>query len=204
MRTRLTVAEREEIARTGHERYTAGESWADIARDLQLHPGSLRRIVMALRPVEFRRWGQRAVADPVEVAALRRKGESIPAIAEALGCSQTAVRTALESTGTPARTRYPRLSTRRDPTDAELRELQRLYEACPESQRNRPGHRETGGDDGAVLAGACLGLVEDGVPMHTLSTALDHGPTWMHWLLGRHDLRPEKREVRSARRRTRS
>ena len=64
------------------------------------------------------------------------------------------------------------------------------------------GH-ETGGDEGAALAEACLALVEDGVPMQTLSTALGRGPTWVHWLLGRHDLRPQKRETRSTRRRTR-
>ena len=64
MRGRLTAAEREEIARTGHDRYEAGESWATIARDLGLHPGSLRRIVAELAPVEYRRWGRRAVADP--------------------------------------------------------------------------------------------------------------------------------------------
>jgi hypothetical protein len=136
-RRRLTVAERDEVARAGHERYAAGESWAEIARDLDLHPGSLRRIVMALDPVEFRRWGQRAVADPAEVAARRARGESIPAIAEVLNCSQTAVRTALESMGAPTQTRYPRLSTRRAPTGAELADLQRLYEACPEAQRRR-------------------------------------------------------------------
>lgn len=74
MRRRLTAAERREIARAGHARYTAGESWTEIARDLDLHPGSLRRIVQQLDPVEFRRWGQRAVADPGDVAALRAKG----------------------------------------------------------------------------------------------------------------------------------
>lgn len=203
MRRRLTAAERQEIARAGHARYTAGESWAQIARDLDLHPGSLRRIVQQLDPVEFRRWGQRPVADPAEVARRRDAGETIAAIAEALGCSRTAVRTALESTTSRTPTRYPRLSSRRSITDAELCELALLYEACPEAPRNRPGHRETGGDEGAVLAAACLELVEDGVPMQTLSIALGRGPTWVHWLLGRHGLRPEPHEVRSTSRRTR-
>lgn len=204
MRRRRTATERHEIARSGHERYTAGESWTEIARDLDLHPGSLRRIVQQMDPVEFRRWGQRPIAEPSDVAALRAKGETIQSIAAALGCSRTAVRTALESTTGRAPTRYPRLSARRSITDSELRELALLYEACPEAPRNRPGHRETGGDEGAVLAAACLELVEDGVPMQTLSIALGRGPTWVHWLLGRHGLRPEPHEVRSTSRRTRT
>lgn len=204
MHRRLTQAEREEIARTGHDRYAAGEPWDEIARDLYLHPGSLRRIVAQLAPVEYRRWGQRAVADPAEVACRRGEGESIQSIAESLGCSRTAVRTALESMSGPPITRYPRLSTRREPTHEELQELQRLYEACPEAPRNRPGHRETGGEEGAELATACAALVADGVPMQTLSLAMGRGATWVHWLLGRHDLRTSERSGSSTRRRSRA
>ena len=203
MRGRLTAAEREEIARTGHDRYEAGESLDAIARDLDLHPGSLRRIVAQLRPVEYRRWGQRTVADPAEVARRRERGESIQSIAEALDCSRTAVRTALESVSGPPATRYPRLSTRRAPTDGELQELWRLHETCPEAPRNRPGHRETRGDEGAELAEACAALVAGGVPMQTLSLAMGRGATWVHWLLGQHDLRPAQRQSTSTNRRTR-
>lgn len=199
MPRRLTDTEREKIARAGHERCVAGESWAEIARDLDLHPGSLRRIVAQLAPVEYRRPGQRAVADPAEVARRRERGESIQSIAEALECSRTAVRTALESVSGPPATRYPRLSTRRAPTDEELLELKRLYEACPEAPRNRPGHRETRGEEGAELAEACAALVADGVPMQTLSLAMGRGATWVHWLLGQHDLRPTQRQSRSNR-----
>jgi hypothetical protein len=60
-----------------------------------------------------------------------------------------------------------------------------------------------GGPEGLELAEACLVLVEGGVPMQTLSRALDHGPTWVHWLLGKHDLRPAERQSRSTSRRTR-
>ncbi|MFE7604937.1 hypothetical protein ACFU1Q_07195 [Brachybacterium paraconglomeratum] len=203
MRGRLTAAEREEIARTGHDRYEVGESWDAIARDLGLHPGSLRRIVAQLRPVEYRRWGQRTVADPAEVARRRERGESIQSIAEALDCSRTAVRTALESVSGPPATRYPRLSTRRAPTDGELQELRRLYEACPEAPWNRPGHGETLSDEGAELAEACAALVAGGVPMQTLSLAMGRGATWVHWLLGQHDLRPAQRQSTSTTRRTR-
>ncbi|WP_062946868.1 hypothetical protein [Brachybacterium sp. sponge] len=199
MRGRLTAAEREEIARAGHERYKAGESWETIARDLDLHPGSLRRIVAQLAPVEYRRWGQRAVADPAEIARRRGEGESIQSIAESLKCSRTAVRTALESVSGPSATRYPRLSTRRDPTSDEVQELRRLYEACPEAPRNRPGHRETRAEEGAELAEACAALVAEGVPMQTLSLAMGRGATWVHWLLGQHDLRPVQRQSRSTR-----
>lgn len=104
MRRRLTAAEREDVARAGHDRYTAGESWAAIARDLDLHPGRLRRIVAELAPVAYGRWGQQAVADPAEVTALRERGKSIQSIADELGCSRTAARTALAShSGTPPR-----------------------------------------------------------------------------------------------------
>ncbi|PWH05603.1 hypothetical protein DEO23_12230 [Brachybacterium endophyticum] len=50
---------------------------------------------------------------------------------------------------------------------------------------------------------ACLAVVEDGVPMQTLSKQLGRGPTWVHWLLSRHDCRPHAREGRSTARRTR-
>lgn len=203
MRGRPTAAEREEIARTGHDRYEAGESWDAIARDLELHPGSLRRIVAQLHPVEYRRWGQRTVADAAEVVRRRERGESIQSIAESLDCLRTAVRTALESVSGPPATRYPRPSTRRAPTDGELQELRRLYEACPEAPRNRPGHRETRGDEGAELAEACAALVAGGVPMQTLSLAMGRGATWVHWLLGQHDLRPAQRQSTSTTRRTR-
>lgn len=199
----LTDIRRDEIARIGHDRYEAGESWAEIARDLDLHPGSLRRIVAQFAPVEYRRWGQRTVADPAEVVRRRERGESIQSIAVSLGCSRTAVRTALESVSGPPATRYPRLSTRRDPTEAELQELTRRYEACPEAPRNRPGHRETRGEEGAELAKACADLVADGVPMQTLSLAMGRGATWVHWLLGQHDLQADKREGMSTGRRTR-
>ncbi|MBB5831918.1 hypothetical protein [Brachybacterium aquaticum] len=203
MRRRLTDAEREELARIGHDRYMAGETWAEIARDHDLHPETVRRIGAQLRPVAYRRWGQKPVADPGEVAERRLRGESIQKIAEALSCSRTAVRTAIESTSGVPSTRYPRLSARRMPTDAELLELRQLYEACPEAERNRPGHRDTGGEAGTVLATACLALVEDGVPMQTLSTALGRGPTWVHWLLGRHGVSTDTRAGRSTRHRTR-
>lgn len=203
MRGRLTEEQREQIARSAHERYEAGQTWEQIARDHDLHPGTVRRLVMERHPVTFRRWGQRPVVDAEAGAALRERGASIQRIAEKLGCSRTAVRTALERTSGAPSTRYPRLSARRDPTEAELQELQRLYTACPEAPRSRPGHRDTRGEAGAALAEACLAVVEDGVPMQTLSLALDRGPTWVHWLLGRHDCLPEARASRSTSRKTR-
>lgn len=203
-RGRLTEEQREEIARTGHERYTAGESWAAIAQDLGLHPGSLRRIVAKLDPVEYRRWGQQAVADPTEVIRRRETGETLAQIAESLGCSQTAVRTALEATKGLPLTRYPELHTRRSPTHTELDKLRLLLEQCPPAPRARPGHLDMAGPEGLELARGCLVLVEDGVPMVTLSRALDRGPTWVHWLLSKHELRPAERQSRSTSRKTRS
>lgn len=60
-----------------------------------------------------------------------------------------------------------------------------------------------GGSEGLEVARACLALVEDGVLMSTLSISLERGATWVHWLLGNHDLRPAQRQSRSTSRRTR-
>lgn len=203
VRRRLTEAEREQLAATAHRRYLSGESWAQIASDVDLHPGHVRRLTMARHPVEYRRRGQKASADEAEVVRRRGQGESIQTIATALSCSRTAVRTALEQVDGLPRTRYPRLSDRREPTEVEIRDLLALYEACPPAPRARPGHRDTGNEHGRELAISCRDLVEAGVPMQTLSRALGRGPTWVHWLLSRHDLRPSQRDGRSTSRRTR-
>lgn len=100
-------------------------------------------------------------------------------------------------------TRYPELRSRRTPTDAELAQLRRLLEQCPPAPRSKPGHLDMAGPEGLEVAKACLALVEDGVPMQTLSLALEHGATWVHWLLAKHDLRPVERPSRSTSRRTR-
>lgn len=57
MRGRLTEEQREQISRSALERYVTGESWADIARDHDLHPGSLRRLVRQRHEVTYRRSG---------------------------------------------------------------------------------------------------------------------------------------------------
>lgn len=66
--------------------------------------------------------------------------------------------------------------------------LRDLLEACPLAPRARPGHRDTSGDEEYALALECQNLVEGGVPMQTLSQALGRGKTWVHRLLGQHDL----------------
>ncbi|WP_152351541.1 helix-turn-helix domain-containing protein [Brachybacterium subflavum] len=204
MRGRLTEEQRAQIAADAHDCYEAGESWREIALELDLHPGTIQRLVAQRCPVTFRRWGQKPVADPAEVARRREAGETLDEIARALGCSRTAVRTALESEQGPPVTRYPRLAARRMPTDTELAELRRLLEACPPAPRSRPGYLDLGGPEGLQVATRCLVLVDDGIPMATLSRALGHGPTWVHWLLGKHDLQPPERQSRSTSRRTRS
>lgn len=204
MRRRLCTTELEEVARRALERYKAGESWAEIARDHDLHPGSLRRLVRERHEVTYRRSGAKPVADPAEVARRREKGETIEGIAEALGCSRTAVRTALEATQGPPMTRYPELRSRRSPTGAELARLRLLIEQCPPAMRSRPGHLDMACFEGLAVAERCLALVEDGVPMQTLSLALEHGATWVRWLLRKHDLLPVERQGRSTSRRIRS
>lgn len=198
---RLTDEQRERIARSAIARYEAGESWVENARDHDLHPGSLGRIIAERHEVTYRRSGQKPVADPAEVARRRDSGETIEGIGEALGCSRTAVRTALVATQGLPMTRYPELCTRRSPTGAELAELRLLIEQCPPVPRARLGHLDMAGPEGLAVAGRCLALVVDGVPMQTLSLALEHGATWVHWLLGRHDLRPAQRQGRSTSRR---
>lgn len=202
MPRRLTGEQREQIARSAITRYEAGESWVEIARDHDLHPGSLRRLVRERHEVTYRRSGQKPVADPAEIARLRWMAETIEGIAEALGCSKTAVRTALETTQGLPMTRYPELRSRRTPTDTELAELRRLIEECPPAPRARPGHLDMAGPEGLAVAERCLAFVEDGVPMQTLSLALERGATWVHWLLGKHDLRPAERQGHSTSRRT--
>lgn len=128
----------------------------------------------------FRRWGQHPVADVEEVCRRRDAGESLDAIAIALDCSCQAVRTALERAGRTPQTRYPLLSARRSPTEADLERITSLYEGCPEAPRSRPGFRHVRGDEGRLLAEACRELVLSGVPMATLSTAIGRGPTWVH------------------------
>lgn len=124
-------------------------------------------------------------------------------IAEVLDCSRQAVRTALERAGRTPPTRYPRLSERRDPTQTEIATLIQLYETCPQAPRNREGFRDTKGPEGRALADACRTIVDDGTPMATLSTALERGPTWVHWLLNCHDLQPELHATQTTSRRTR-
>lgn len=187
MRRRLTEAARDRIAAIARRRYAAGESWAHIAADFDLHPGYLRKLTTARHVVEFQCWGQKPVADPDEVVRRRDQGESIQAIATALGCSSTAVRTSIERADRVPSTRYSRLSGRRARAAAEVAQIGELYDSCRQALRARPGHSDTAGEHGLELALACRELVEDGVPMQTLSRAPGHGPTWVHWLLGRHD-----------------
>lgn len=200
---RLTPEEREAIAREAHDRYLAGETWAQIAADHDLHPGHVCRLVRIHAPVEYRRWGQKPIADVDDVARRRAVGQTLDQIAAALGCSRTAVRTALEASGGTPVSRYPRLSGRRAPTDAEIRELMAMYDACPVASRARPEHRDVRSAAGADLAAACRAIVDDGVPMGTLSRALGRGVTWVHRLLALHDERPTPHPGRTTGRRTR-
>lgn len=195
----LTPDQRDTIARDAAARYTAGETWQQIAADHGLSAEHVRRLTIARHDVSFRRWGQQPVADPAEVLVRREEGQSIPKIASALGCSITAVRTALEAAQGVPKTRYPRLALRRNPTPSELAHLVALYEACPPAPRNRPDHRETRSLEGRALAKACRALVDDGVPMATLSTGMGRGAGYVDWLLRVHDLRPPTREASSTR-----
>jgi len=69
---------------------------------------------------------------------------------------------------------------------------------------NRPGgSRSVHGDEGRALAEACAILVDDGIPMATLSRSLGRGHTWVHWLLNSHYLQPEPRPTQSTSRRSR-
>lgn len=196
-----SAQERAALGRVARARYEAGETWRAIGADLGWDPTTVRRAAEDAGPVAHRRWGAQPVADPHRVLERRREGASIPELAQELGCSQTAIRTALEAaTEGPSVTRYPRLSGRRSPTLSELEQLRQLYEACP--LLGPHGARATAGPEGMELAQACRSLVDDGVPMQPLSLALGRASTWVHWLLGRHDLLPPRRPARSTARRT--
>lgn len=203
-RVKLTPAQRDQIAADAATRYRAGETWEQIAADHGVTDDYVRRTTIARHNITYRRWGQQPVADVDTVLRRRADGQSLDQIAEALGCSRQAVRTALETAGSVPSTRYPRLSRRRQPTADEVTELRRLYLRCPQAPRNREGSRAVRGPEGRVLAEACHRLVIDGIPMATLSRALGRGPTWMHWLLSIHDLRPDPRPVHTTSRRTRT
>lgn len=201
---RLTPEQRDRIAADAARRYAAGESWADIAAIHGLSREYVRRLTVARHDITYRRWGQRPILDDLEEVRRRRAdGQTLDQIAEVYGCSRQAVRTALEETQQAASTRYPRLAARRLPSPAELGRLRELMEACPPAPRARPGALDVRSPEGRALAGACRAVVNRGVPMETLSRALDHGPSWVHRLLQIHDLRPAPRPVQSTTRRTR-
>lgn len=200
---KLTPAQREQVAEDAGACYRAGESWAQIAESRGVTGEHVRRLTIACHDVTYRRWGQHPIADVDDVVRRREDGQTLNQIAEDLGCSRQAIRTALETAQRAPVTRYPRLSGRRAPTDEEITEIQGLYEACPQAPRAREGARAVRGPEGRVLAEACRSVVDDGVPMETLSVALGRGATWLHWLLGCHELRPEPRRVRTTTRRTR-
>lgn len=168
---RLTAAERDGIAAAAAQRYERGESWAEIAQDYDPTSTYVHRLTAARHAINYRRWGQRPIADAELVCRLRDEGRTLNEIAEELGCSRQAVRTALETAGRTEPTRYPRLSQSRSPTPAELEQARALYEACPPAPRARPGARNVRGPEGRLLAEACRALVDEGVPMQKLSQA---------------------------------
>lgn len=204
MGERLTSAQRDAIAADAAIRYAAGETWKQIAERHDLSGEYVRRLTTRRHHIVYRRWGQQPVADSKEVCRLRDEGKTLDAIAAALGCSRQAVRTALEAADRVADTRYPALGRRRRPTPAELEQIAQLYENCPPAPRARPGARYVRGGEGRALAEACRHLIDEGVPMQTLSQDLGRGATWIHWLLDCHDLRPSPRTVRSTARKTRT
>lgn len=203
-RVKLTPAQRDQIAADAAARYRAGQSWQQIAQSHGVTGEHVRRITTARHDITYRRWGRHPVADVDEVVRRREDGQTLTQIAEELGCSRQAIRTALENAQRVPATRYPRLSERRAPTEAEIAELRGLYEACPQAPRNREGSRAVRGPEGRILAEACRSVVDDGVPMQTLSVALGRGATWVLWLLGCHGLRPETRTVQTTARRSRT
>lgn len=200
---KLTSEQRGQVADDAATRYRAGESWAKIAESYGLTSTYVRRLTVTRHDISFRRWGQQSLADIDDVVRRRGDGQTLDQIAEDLGHSRQAIRTALETAQRAPATRYPRLSERRLPTEDEINEIQSLYEACPQAPQNREGSRAVRGFEGRLLAEACRSVVDNGVPMQTLSIALGRGATWLHWLLGCHDLRPEPRLVRTTARRTR-
>lgn len=203
MSARLTSAQRARIADEAARRYNEGATWAEIAADHQLSSAYVRRLAIARHDITYRRWGQQAVVNPDEAQDLHNDGKTLEAMAKELGCSRQAIRTALEAAGRSALTRYPKLSTKREPSAEEVRRISRLYETCPQAPRSRKGSRNVRGTEGRALAAACLEVVLTGVPMSSLSRALDRGPTWVHWLLSCHEMQPPKRRVHTTSRRTR-
>lgn len=201
---KLTPIQRDQLATDAAARYRAGEAWIQIAADYGVTADYVRRASIARHDITYRRWGRQPIADVDEVLPRREDGQTLDEIAEALDSSRQAIRTALETAHGVPSTRHPSLSRRRQPTDAEVADLRTLYEACPQAPRNREGSHAVRSPEGRALAEACHNLVTDGIPMATLSRALGRGPTWMHWLLSIHDLRPNPRAAHTTTRRTRT
>lgn len=200
---KLTPIQRDQIAADAVARYRAGETWSEIAADYGIAGDYVRRLTIARHDITYHRWGQQPIADVDAVLRRRENGQTLDQIAEALGCSRQAIRTALETAQRAPSTRYPRLSRRRPPTNDELAELRDLYLQCPQAPRNREGSRAVRSPEDRALAEACRALIDDGVPMSPLSQALGRGATWMHWLLSCHDLRTDPRPAQTTARRTR-
>lgn len=161
---KLTTEQRDDVAADAALRYRGGESWAEIGARYDLTPQYVYRLTTARHDITFRRWGRQPFADVAEVVRRRDDGQTLDQIAEDLGCSRQAIRTALETAGRTPPTRYPRLAESRTPTADEIAELLGLYEACPQAPRAREGARAVRGPEGRLLAEACRSVVDDGVP----------------------------------------
>ncbi|GAA1484924.1 hypothetical protein [Brachybacterium fresconis] len=113
---KMTPAQRDQIAADAAARYRPGATWEQIAADYGVTGDYVRRTTIARHDLTYRRWGQQPIADVDVVLRRREDGQTLDQIAEALGWSHQAVRTALETAKREPATRYPRFVTS-PPTD---------------------------------------------------------------------------------------
>ena len=82
-----------------------------------------------------------------------------------------------------------------------------LFRLCPKDQAAEVFAELTPGTQQALIDALSdtelKAVIDDGVPMQTLSVAIGHSTGWVHWLLSCHDLRPKPRPVATTSRMTR-
>lgn len=199
MAWRLTAEQRDQIAADAARRYADGEVWQQIGASYGITGEHVRRLTSAAKTSPTDAGGSAPPSTPrrsVSDVMNDRPSARSPRVSAALA-KPCALR--LNPPAEPPRRAAPVSPRAVGPPPPSSS----IYEECPLAPRARPGVRNIRWEKGWALAEACRALIDDGIPMETLSRDLGRGPTWIHWLLGCHDLRVPTRATRSTARRTR-
>ena len=88
---KLTPEQRDDVADDAATRCRAGESWAEIAARNCLTPQYVYRLTVARHNIDYRKWGQRPVANVIEVLKRKDNGQTLDQIAEIHGAIRAAL-----------------------------------------------------------------------------------------------------------------